>query len=57
MPGPACGAIAAVGFYNFIKALEYEMANPGQDSTSESKAAHEAALTKAKKEEDINAMA
>jgi hypothetical protein len=33
------------------------MANPGQDSTSETKAAKEAALTKAKKEEDIQAMA
>jgi len=55
--GPAVGAIAAVGFYRFIKALEYEMANPGQDSTSETKAAQEAALTKAKKEEDIQNMA
>ncbi|KAI7369241.1 hypothetical protein KC336_g21021, partial [Hortaea werneckii] len=25
------GAIAAVAFYRFIKVLEYEMANPGQD--------------------------
>ncbi|KAI7467430.1 hypothetical protein D0860_02741 [Hortaea werneckii] len=29
--GPALGAIAAVAFYRFIKVLEYEMANPGQD--------------------------
>ncbi|KAI7314235.1 aquaporin-like protein [Hortaea werneckii] len=29
--GPAIGAIAAVAFYRFIKVLEYEMANPGQD--------------------------
>lgn len=25
------GAILAVGFYRFVKALEYETANPGQD--------------------------
>ncbi|EMC93999.1 hypothetical protein BAUCODRAFT_217650 [Baudoinia panamericana UAMH 10762] len=37
--GPAAGAIAAVGFYQFIKILEYEMANPGQDETSEGAAA------------------
>ncbi|KAF2476098.1 aquaporin-like protein [Lindgomyces ingoldianus] len=29
--GPAIGAILAVAFYKFIKILEYEMANPGQD--------------------------
>ena len=29
--GPATGAIIAVMFYKFIKILEYEMANPGQD--------------------------
>jgi aquaporin related protein len=29
--GPACGAIVAVVFYQFIKILEYEVANPGQD--------------------------
>ncbi|KAI8933710.1 hypothetical protein NX059_009426 [Plenodomus lindquistii] len=28
---PLCGAIFAVGFYQFIKILEYEVANPGQD--------------------------
>ncbi len=33
--GPAAGAILAVAFYKFIKILEYEMANPGQDETSE----------------------
>lgn len=33
--GPALGAILAVGFYRFIKILEYEMANPGQDAKSE----------------------
>jgi len=29
--GPALGAILAVLFYRFIKLLEYETANPGQD--------------------------
>ena len=29
--GPAIGAVIAVAFYNFIKTLEYEVANPGQD--------------------------
>jgi aquaporin related protein len=29
--GPALGAIVAVLFYRFIKMLEYETANPGQD--------------------------
>lgn len=29
--GPAVGAIIAVVFYKFIKILEYEVANPGQD--------------------------
>ncbi|KAF2430109.1 aquaporin-like protein [Tothia fuscella] len=33
--GPATGAIAAVLFYKFIKILEYEMANPGQDAASD----------------------
>jgi aquaporin related protein len=33
--GPALGAIAAFLFYRFIKILEYEMANPGQDMTAE----------------------
>ncbi|GAB7355596.1 hypothetical protein MBLNU459_g6325t1 [Dothideomycetes sp. NU459] len=33
--GPAVGAIIAVGFYRFIKILEYEVANPGQDAKSE----------------------
>ncbi len=30
--GPAIGAISAFAFYKFIKILEYEMANPGQDA-------------------------
>lgn len=29
--GPALGAIVASGFYWFIKAVEYQTANPGQD--------------------------
>lgn len=29
--GPALGALVAVGFYRFVKTLEYETANPGQD--------------------------
>ncbi|CAI6339468.1 unnamed protein product [Periconia digitata] len=29
--GPGLGSLLAVGFYKFIKMLEYEMANPGQD--------------------------
>ncbi|KAG7007658.1 hypothetical protein G7Y79_00008g022960 [Physcia stellaris] len=30
--GPILGALLATGFYKFIKILEYETANPGQDS-------------------------
>ncbi|KAF2763928.1 aquaporin-like protein [Teratosphaeria nubilosa] len=30
--GPFAGAIIAAGFYKFIKFMEYETANPGQDS-------------------------
>ena len=29
--GPALGSLLAVGFYRFVKMLEYETANPGQD--------------------------
>ena len=29
--GPCLGSILAVGFYRFVKVLEYETANPGQD--------------------------
>ncbi|TID27291.1 putative mip family channel protein [Venturia nashicola] len=32
--GPGLGSLLAVGFYALIKALEYELANPGQDSDS-----------------------
>jgi aquaporin related protein len=34
--GPFLGAAVAVGFYQFIKMLEYETANPGQDSDGKS---------------------
>ena len=33
--GPAIGALIAVVFYKFIKILEYEIANPGQDADGE----------------------
>lgn len=36
--GPGAGAIVAVIFYKFILILQYELANPGQDETSEQKA-------------------
>ncbi|QDS67488.1 hypothetical protein FKW77_001149 [Venturia effusa] len=32
--GPLTGSLVAVGFYALIKALEYELANPGQDADS-----------------------
>jgi aquaporin related protein len=32
---PAIGAVAAFAFYRFIKILEYELANPGQNNTDE----------------------
>ncbi|KAF2758694.1 aquaporin-like protein [Pseudovirgaria hyperparasitica] len=32
--GPGIGALLAIVFYQFIKVLEYEVANPGQDSAS-----------------------
>jgi glycerol uptake facilitator-like aquaporin len=30
--GPTIGSLLAVAFYKFIKLMEYEMANPGQDA-------------------------
>lgn len=33
--GPIIGTCIAVFFYKFIKMLEYEMANPGQDGDDE----------------------
>ncbi|KAK8013866.1 aquaporin [Apiospora arundinis] len=33
--GPGIGALIAIAFYQFIKMLEYEMANPGQDGDDE----------------------
>lgn len=44
------GAIIAVAFYRFIKVLEYEMANPGQDHSAE----EEAASMKAKRDSRIS---
>jgi len=35
--GPILGSIIAAGFYKFIKVLEYETANPGQDSSHAAK--------------------
>lgn len=35
--GPAAGAVIAVVFYKFIKILEYEVANPGQDDDDKDK--------------------
>ena len=37
-------------FYKTIKILEYEVANPGQDETSEEAAAHAAATADKEKE-------
>ena len=33
--GPFVGSVLAVGFYQLMKILEYEMANPGQDGDAE----------------------
>jgi len=33
--GPSAGAVIAWAFYRFIKILEYEMANPGQDHSND----------------------
>lgn len=33
--GPGIGSVFAIAFYLFIKVLEYEMANPGQDGDEE----------------------
>lgn len=33
--GPGMGCLFAIAFYKFIKTLEYEMANPGQDGDDE----------------------
>lgn len=39
--GPGIGAIIAVVFYKFIKMLEYEVANPGQDDDKDESEAKE----------------
>jgi len=33
--GPAMGALLAAGYYRFVKAMHYDEANPGQDSTGQ----------------------
>ena len=33
--GPAAGAVLATGLYKFLKILDYERANPGQDASAE----------------------
>lgn len=48
--GPCAGACVAWGFYRVIKMLEYEMANPGQESASKQEAADEAEEMTPKKE-------
>ena len=45
--GPAGGAIGAVLFYKFIKMLEYEVANPGQDAEDVREARQAAAVKSA----------
>lgn len=32
--GPAAGAVLAAGLYKFLKVLDYERANPGQDASA-----------------------
>lgn len=44
--GPCCGTLVAYAFYRFIKILEYEMANPGQDHSAE-EAEHAATMKRA----------
>jgi aquaporin related protein len=44
--GPGLGAVLAVVFYKFIKMLEYEVANPGQDDDDKDE------LVKEKEEEE-----
>lgn len=51
--GPISGAILAWGFYKFIKMLEYEMANPGQESSSQEEADQEAAELTPRKQETV----
>ena len=35
--GPTVGSVLAAGLYKFLKILEYERANPGQDASTVSK--------------------
>ncbi|RMY76119.1 hypothetical protein D0863_02143 [Hortaea werneckii] len=50
--GPGLGAIIAVVFYKFIKILQYEVANPGQDEASD-ELADKAAASPKKDEKDL----
>ena len=50
--GPGLGAIIAVVFYKFIKILQYEVANPGQDEASD-ELAEKAAASPKKDEKDL----
>lgn len=47
--GPLIGTLLAVTFYKFIKVLEYEMVNPGQDGDEQNdptkNPSHEVAMT------------
>ena len=38
--GPGMGAVVTSGYFRFIKWLNYEEANPGQDSAGEPKQHH-----------------
>lgn len=44
--GPSGGAVVAALFYKFIKILEYEIANPGQDEESAAQATAAAVMAK-----------
>lgn len=48
--GPGLGAVIAVVFYKFIKILQYEVANPGQDEASDEDARKVTEETAARKE-------
>ncbi|KAI1324181.1 aquaporin-like protein [Xylariaceae sp. FL0255] len=42
--GPALGALISAGYYRFVKAFNYEEANPGQDASSPNSLPHEASI-------------
>jgi len=43
--GPVMGGVLAGGYYKWLKYMEYEQVNPGQDATSEREKARETART------------